>query len=345
MDLTPVVESAQQFLLSQQSPAGWWADYDTLAGESDEWVTAYVAAGLGSTGDRAARVAARRAWTRLTRRRLWSAGWGYNRRVPSDADTTAWVLRLADVLGESRSLTARRARAFLGRHVASDGGLSTYSTDGPIRHFTGLSRDVSFRGWCQPHVSVTAAAITGLAGETEARALGYLRENQRSDGSWRSYWWGNPEFPTALAAQALARTGTAADQDRVETAVQWAHRRCNDTGCVVSSDFGGDGSPFGTACCLQLLCLRAGDTELDTAVDHSARWLARHQKHDGSWRSSALLRIPPPDVEAPDEYDEWTPYGRGGGSIQPDQNRLFTTTTALGALTIASKRVTNAQRA
>jgi hypothetical protein len=53
---------------------------------------------------------------------------------------------------------------------------------------------------------------------------------------------------------------------------------------------------------------------------------------DGSWPSTAALRIPPPDVEDPERYERWVLHGRGGGSILLDGRAIFTTATVVAAL-------------
>ena len=86
----PIIR-ATSFLISQRSKSGWWRDFDTLAGPSDEWVTAYIGSWLAAIDSSEAKQAARMSWTLLRHRRWWSAGWGYNATVPADADTTLLV--------------------------------------------------------------------------------------------------------------------------------------------------------------------------------------------------------------------------------------------------------------
>ena len=112
--LSHPIDRAIRFLLAARKPDGWWRDFDTLAGSSDEWV-------------RDALAAAHELWSRLARRQSWSGGWAYNRRVPSDADSTLWALNLGRRLAVTRSFRMRRARAFIGRHLRANGGVATYS--------------------------------------------------------------------------------------------------------------------------------------------------------------------------------------------------------------------------
>ena len=86
-------ERAVDYLLGRRKSRGRWEDFDTLAGSSTQWVSAYVGLALAQTGDPRALAAAREAWSRLRRRRWRSAGWAYNGRVPADADSTVWAMR------------------------------------------------------------------------------------------------------------------------------------------------------------------------------------------------------------------------------------------------------------
>ena len=342
MDLTPALDRGVGFLLSAESAPGWWRDFDTLAGPSDEWVSAYVALVLASAPDPRARPRAWCTWRRLRRRRWWSGGWGYNGRVPADADSTTWGLRLAQALGAGTSLRARRGYRFLARHLRADGGIVTYSEDGPIRHFTRVHSRFSFRGWCGAHACVTAAAAALPELGADARVRAYLRRAQSDDGGWTAYWWCDREVATGLAAEALAESSAAEalaessaaeDADARRRAVDWAAGRVREDGSVGSVTHP-TGSAFAAAWCLRLLLL--GDDEHDDGhmerAASAAAWLLRSQRADGSWPASAALRIPPPDVEDPERYERWALHGRGGGSILLDGRSIFTTATVVAAL-------------
>jgi hypothetical protein len=65
--------------------------------------------------------------------------------------------------------------------------------------------------------------------------------------------------------------------------------------------------------------------------------LTRAQRPDGSWPSSASLRIPPPDVVEPDAFAGWVDGAFGGGSIQVDWAGCFTSAAVLVALCCAEE--------
>lgn len=329
MGVDRTIDRAVDYLIDACSPDGWWRDFDTLAGSSDEWVTAYVGSLLAAVSDQRLQETTVKAWSLLRRRRFLSPGWGYNARVPADIDTTIWVLRLGYALGvEHRKLT--RARRWLLASQARNGGFPTYPRDGAIRRFTGLVTDLSFRGWCSPQVCVSAAAAGILGEDTRPSLIAYLRKTQYPDGSWPCYWWYDREYAVALAVDALVFYPQ--DRDRIQRAAAWMRTRLSEDGAV-RTDLHPDGSPFATALAIQILA-RVHDSDGDDCLVAATTWLRAAQRHDGSWLPSAELRIPAPNITAPDMQRNWTRHGRGAGSILNDQRRIFTTATAVKALSL-----------
>jgi cytochrome P450 len=332
MTLADAIDAGAGFLRREQDRHGVWSDFHTLAGASTEWVTAYVGWALADLGDAQARNAAHRGWNALRHRRRLSGGWGYNRRVPVDADSTTWALALAQRLGLDDDSRVRRGLAVLGLHTRSDGGVATFRSDGPIRRFTGLTGAASFAGWCAPHVCVTAAAASLEGLPHRPRLLDFLRRAQRDDGAWYGYWWLGPEYATALAVAALSRTADRHDEDRVRRALVTMHARLDVLGAATSPLLPA-GSPFATASVLWALSPQGSPGVASERIERAVGWLLAVQDEDGGWPASALMRIPPPGCEDPDAYGPWTTEGGGGGSLVVDQNRLYTTATVVMALT------------
>lgn len=321
------LEQAIKYLLDTRSSSGNWSDFDTLAGQSDEWVTAYIATHLAGIRNTASTNAARLALRWLHRRRWFSTGWGYNSRVPVDVDSTAWTLQLGARLGQT-SRQLERALEFIERSSLTNGALPTYPRSASIRRFTKLAAGVSFNGWCQAHPCVTAVAAPLL--RNGAAALDYLRKMQLADGSWTAYWWVDREYSTAAAVACLKSVGTLEDCDRIKRAATWAASRLSPNGAVVTR-LHADGSPFATALCVAILRQGFGPSAVE-ARETAIAWLFKNQRHDGSWVPSAELRIPPPDNVDPDNIMHWSRYSRGAGAILNDQHRTFTTATVLAAL-------------
>lgn len=301
-------------------------DFDTLAGPSTHWVSAFVALALARSRQPDGLAAALETWARLRRARWWSAGWGFNDRVPSDADSTIWVLHLGAALGAGRN---GRALRFLSRHITRAGGVRTFASGWAIGAYTRLS-GWSFAGWCSEHACVSAAAATLPDLPDRQRVLAWLREAQCADGGWISYWWESRHYATAMAAETLAMTSNADDVQRVARAAHWAARDLAERDAAVS--------PFERAFALRTLL--AGPSTSAAAASTLAR-LVDSQLADGSWIPSARLRIPPPHVADPDRYESWIEQGGGGGSVQSDRHACFTTAAVLMAL--AAVRTTGEQ--
>ncbi|MFN6535642.1 MAG: prenyltransferase/squalene oxidase repeat-containing protein [Nostoc sp. EkiNYC01] len=322
------IESAVTFLLTARNSEGWWIDFQLAAGLSDEWVTGYVGAMLANIRDNRIPEAVSTAWNLLNSRRHRANGkWGYNRLPPGDADSTGWVLQLAHAIGESNSERARQAMQSLAAHQRPDGGICTYESEESIRAFIHASPEIGFAGWCGSHTCVSAA-IAALP-EYRFQLQDYLRSTQQNDGSWLAYWWQDPEYVTALAAEAIA--ACYPNSDCITNAVAWGMNRLNSQGFVATSD-NPSGSPFATAWCLRLLTLRRQDTPVQAAIAKVTNWLLAQQQPNGSWISSARLQVPLPDDLNPNQFNQWIYHGTIQGSLVFDKHCVFTTATVLQAL-------------
>ena len=331
------VGRAVGFLLTRRDRRGWWRDFDTFAGLSDEWVTAYVATALSGANDQRAAVAAQRAWVLLKRRHPWLPGWGYNGLVPADADSTLWVLALASRLGATNSPRARRARTFASRHLQLDGSVATYRDSRAIRLYTRLGGDVSFAGWSSGHTCVSALAAGVLDEADSLRTARYLREMQGADGTWHSYWWCHREYATALAAVALERSSDPADRERIRRAAEGL----SGPGPIPAPPlaYAQVDTPFQIALRIRVMVRSPDGVRMRPLVLASLADLMRRQEGDGSWEPSATLRIPPPGVVDPEKYHSWVRGARGGGAVQVDQRACYTTATVLTALAEAETRL------
>lgn len=360
-EITAAIHHGIEFLHQSRAAQGQWCDFSLAPGLSDEWVTGYVGSMVAKIDHPFAWKMAFHAWQWLSQRQS-EGGWGYNLLVPRDADSTIWALCLAQALGCDNWTTSRHALQWLQHHTQPDHGMTTYATEAPIRDFIQASKTTSLAGWTQSHICVTAAAAQ-LA-PFRLSACDFLRTRQEADGRWASYWWCDDEYATSLAVEALARIDNLGDGDRIFQALQWGQRQVQANGAVVTMTCP-QGSSFATALVLNLLTTmpfedpcsdlalgvlgsekrpqkyeislakgagaRSKDSRFEVVV-RIVRWLLDHQRADGSWPSSATLRVPPPDVISPDTVQDWIISGKTEKAIALDHHSIFTTATVIKSL-------------
>ena len=253
----------------------------------------------------------------------------YDALLPVDADSTAWALRLANRLLIAPSDRIRHARQFLHRQMHPDGGVACYVEEECPRLARFLRMEGPYHGWCAVHTCVTAAAAVLDLGE---RPLQFLQTTQLEDGHWKGHWWEDDEYATARAAEALALAAPPESRDRVRRAVGWAARRIGPSGGAHSAAHGGP-SAFATALCVQILAQADDPRQFQLPRERAVLWLLANQRADGSWAPSARLRVPPPAAIDPEECPAET-------LVYLDRRRIFTTATALAALSMVQARST-----
>lgn len=332
IDIDPAAARARDFLLARQDARGAWRDFFLPAGESDGWVTAYVALALAETGDPEGRAAALRGWAHLEGAVKPEGGWGYNAATPVDADSTLWALRLAEALGVGASDVGRRGHTMLAMHRRAEGGIATYASPAGPRGYVGLPASVDFSAWALPHICVTAAAAA-LPEMLDASLATWLGAMQAADGHWPSYWWFDPGYATAEAVEALP-AGAARDR-----AVRFAEARLQALAARAAP------SAFALSHVTRVLAVGCSPM-----LDRAVALLSAQQAENGSWPASARLRVPAPDCVTPHAAAAWKPW-HGLRALPAtldavlaatfeitslDHRRAFTTATALRALSAAS---------
>jgi squalene cyclase len=317
------------FLLARQGPDGLWHDFATLAGPASDWPTGFIGVQLLAAGVPGAPIGA--AADALIKRQHRDGGWGYHRDVPSDADSTAWVLMFLAAAGCESQLLERAGRCLRRHQDPRSGGVCTYCDPEPIRRYMAAGRRADLRGWCSHHLEVTATAGRAFAAVPRGRfraeadlAWRYVEPRQAADGGWDSYWWVGRHYPT-LQAAAL---GCALGDPRPATqAAAWALAEQLPGGAWAESGTGR--SAFATALSLMVTALSGGQVDV---VRRGLLELIGLQQDDGGWPAHALMRIPPPHVAEPDDFGAWRADGLGTGVVVRDHHRLFTTAACISAL-------------
>jgi squalene cyclase len=326
--LVRACERGVRFLLASQGRDGLWRDFLTPAGEASQWPTGFIGTALHLACAPADPL--QRAGNALLAGQNADGGWGYNEAVPSDADSTAWVLLFLTHLGRRGAACDRAASCLISHQRAESGGIATYFDADPIRGFMGMRRWVPFWGWCSPHTEVTAVAARALAASAPARcatqgraAWDFVRSRQRADGSWSSYWWTSPHYTTLQAVQLALSIG---NHNAVSRAVDWAIRTQDDDG-----GWGAAHGPRSFATALSLSILLHANAAAG-AITRGVQRLVALQQADGGWPSHPIMRIPLPADRDPNGEGRWRLVRFSGGLIIADQHRTFTSAACLAAL-------------
>lgn len=334
-DLESAITAAAGFIGGQRSPDGLWRDFQTLAGPSSEWVSGFVAYALGRSGrtDTGALAVSKA----LLFRQRPNGGWGYNESVPTDCDSTAWVLLSLSVAPVWKPSAVSRAVRYIKAHQdRSRGGCSTYAPGDQIDRFIGAPDPDLTQGWLAPHVCVTAVAMQCLLAHGEragsdfvGACTHYLLQQRDVSGLWRTYWWPGHAYSTYHCLRALALAGALDPADARATVRALLARQSTDGGW--SNTGGEENGAFATAFSLLTLLLVPDELALDGA-GRAAAWLVAHQAAHGGWPTVPILRIPPPMVTRPEQVDVWRANVGGTGVIVEDQEGIFTAAAAIWAL-------------
>ncbi|MGB0383896.1 MAG: hypothetical protein ACPGWR_03650 [Ardenticatenaceae bacterium] len=335
-----------RFLLASQNSDGFWADFLTTAGESTDWITAVVAQAIEKLVPN--HTCLNEAFTWLTEQQFPTGGWGYHRHVVQDADSTA-----ASLLFLTRhmpvSQTNKSVQALLSFKNKS-GGFSTYSDSTDISRVMNLEESDNFSGWCSSQNDVTAAAVLALcACFTQAAypnaissAVMYLLSTQREDGAWDSYWWHGDIYATALTLRAIKM---ATDRNAINACVKVATARQRGFDFLVNTQHKTGGwaayaeeqeCSFQTS--LALRSLLTADKQYVTSVSSAIEYLLSSQRVNGSWwATSPIMRLPKPYDMEPWTWSRKASLGTTLGRVAIDQNRLFTTSSVILALSEAKE--------
>jgi squalene-hopene/tetraprenyl-beta-curcumene cyclase len=326
------------YLEAQRSPDGLWRDFHTLAGTSSDWVSGFVAYAIASAAGR--RPSVLTACKVLLARQRPNGGWSYNRTVPTDCDSSSWVLLALSAGPMWRPSAIRRGLRFIADHgVDGSGGFATYAAQDGIERFVELPASMTV-GWRTAHACVTAVAVECLLVHGERRdsalvraALEYLVGERDSRGVWPSYWWKGVGYGTYHALRALRMARAIGRRDVDDTLASLVARQRPDGGWC-DHDIDADAAEsevFGTACIVLALLLEPSAATLPAAA-RAVDWLTRTQRPSGAWPATPILRIPTPLTRTPDEVSDWRIDAPGTGVIVADQRASFTTAAALWAL-------------
>lgn len=338
IDVAAALDAGCDFIWEELSEDGLWRDFQTLAGESSDWVTAFVWYALAQRLERETRD-----WLPLTTllgRQRETGGWAYNEDVPCDADSTAWTVLALSTMPGWRPSTLLRSMRYLQMHQRpGSGGFATYAPLDGIDRYIDAAPELT-DGWLTAHQCVTGVVVGAMlaAGEKPSSApiengVAYLLEQRDPDRLWRSYWWPGRSYATYHAVRALVWARRWRYDGAIPTIRAIVERQRPDGSWPLGD--GEEGSVFETSwALLTLLLVDPRQTRREVAA--ATAWLVEQQQYDGSWPTLPILRIPAPMIALPDDVSEWRENEQGTNVIIADEHRLFTTATAFWALSAAA---------
>lgn len=272
--LADVLESERSIgtaLARRQDRDGFWRDFQLKPGSSEAWSTAWIGWGLSHAlpspeTARAIHVASQ-ALTQCMR----NDGWGYNRLTGSDADSTAWAVRLMSIISPS---AARNALPALARYIDPFGEVHTFS-------------DVRLGRWSDAHADVTAVAgLACIEADANRELIMRIRHAvlQRAQSAWppTSYWWATQAYGLAWTIVFLSRSG-GVPQSLAKATLRWLEQQQKK-----------NLSTFDHA--LHLLCLVTLDqAQSELAVWHVCRLTASCQSY--GWDGATTLLVPQQETD------------------------------------------------
>ena len=253
-----------RFLASRQRRNGVWKGFLLPPGASTTWLTGHVAFVVEDVP--VLTEACRRAANYLEATGLTAGGWGYNRDVAVDADSTAQALLVLRRFG--RPIPEFLVDALLAAQLPH-GGFTTYAASGgPVS------------GWNAGHEDVTALAAEALRRlalhDRERAARTWLSERDAAT-TFASYWWPGAGY----GVWARARAGLSSSELRRTAARILAHDQA---------------TPQGAFALAAASIMGAADP---VTRSKAALYLLRSQHADGSWPCAPCLRVTDPsEIEA-----------------------------------------------
>ncbi len=229
---------------------------------------------------------------------LAPSGWAFefDNDLYPDVDDTAEVIM---ALRRARPTPARLAAIDRGTRWAAgmqcaDGGFAAFDADNTRE----LAYEIPFSDFGAmidpPSSDVTGHVVEMLAGggdrRARDRAVRWLLDRQRPDGSWFGRWGANHVYGTGAAVPALVAAGLSPDDPVIRRAVAWLEAYQNDDGgwgedlrSYDAPEWIGRGDSTASQTAWALLALHAADAADSAAARRGIDWLVATQHEDGGW--------------------------------------------------------------
>jgi hypothetical protein len=307
-NLSNAIDKSINYLTANQQQSGYWKDLALMTGNSDQWVSAYIARALVYTQDSRAIRSAKLALNRL-KNDVKENGWSWQFLMSEDADSTAMALLLAKELGEE--VFYENHKNILLKFIKKDGSVLTFLDNDDMKMWAKVDQRRKSIGWQVPHMCVVAPVLKVFPSET----LSFVLSQQKENGSWTSYWWSDDIYATCYMIKSLLETGN--------TIPHKAHLQDCLSIRMTEFDKAIQEGKKENVYYLSLLLMAAMDLQLEINST-LIQYIVDEQSHDGHWKGTCMMKCSAPEiVESKDENEYF---------IVNDLNHNITTATALRML-------------
>lgn len=296
--LDRAVELGARFLSEKQSFNGCLSGFLLYPGASTTWLTAHVTFVVENIPQLEG--LCRRAAEYLSAIGPEDGGWGYNRRVAPDCDSTAQALMAIHRFGMPMQMFL--LKNLVGAQLPC-GGFPTYPPE---------SKDNPENGWQMAHpevsavVSETLRRVGGCESSLE-HCLSWVNA-QFNRGVLPAYWWSGYQY--GLWVQARTGLLTPETSHAIEGLLQ---------------------QPMGIPALPFVLTAAAELPVSEETLCSLARMILLEQNADGSWNCQPCLRVTSP------KWFQATPDAPG--DMAADRRRIFSTAHSVAALFRVRKRL------
>lgn len=327
-NLSRSIANAIGYIKSKISKDNMLSDFMTSAGAGENWITSYVQF-LLVDHKQASPICNLLGQSELFCDLNKNQG-TYNERIPSDADSLAFLI--GATIKKRGKVPGTLIQAWLD-HQNSQGGWRTYIEESRLRKQLNLDADTSMCGWTSPHLCVSSSTcyILSLKEEWEdfyLKTVDFLQKNLSKEGRLDSYWWTSSIYSTAWFIMAIHNRPEF--QHLLKKTGSWLIETQSGAGSWIDG-FSQNPNPFYTALALKAL-IRANAKEYNSAIHRAANYLLQNQYSDGSWPSNRKLAIPSPDSLSQKSVHRWRSSSFGVNILVDDHQRIFTTSTVLSTL-------------
>jgi hypothetical protein len=329
-DIKTQFNLAKNFIINHQNDNGSWFDYDTNAGLSNVWSTAFILNNISNTIFNEKTI--KKAISFLKENKQEDL-WGYNTSMIFDSDSTSFALIS---LAKNKISTSKELDLYLAQQQLK-GGYSTYTNKHKLLECLNFEY-TNVQGWMQEHLCVSAVSYylmetLNLRSDFRDNIYIFLLKNQNQNGLWDSYWWTSPIYATSFIIQAYFINNTEANES-IEKAIDGLlSLQQNDGSFIDNHNFK---SPFYTALVIIAFCSnKIVYNEYQDKIKLALKWLLSQQTTDGAFLSTYSLQIPEASIVNPKKVKKWSKEkNHTTNIICNDFMRLFTTSTCVNALNL-----------